>query len=355
MMTPSITPVQANCPSGNCTWPSTPTLAVCGDCAPTSPLHSNCSQGACYYTLPSGTLFELTDFATAGTLGTGFQVQWSSSGGKHWNSGSPTRLYIANWEQIGAPFGSTPSAYASDAYSATECALCLCVNTYNITMTSNTQFQSLVSSLDHIDYDWYNAGHTGNDYYSFMPPNTTSSSSVPYSVSFFATEALSGGLLTLLNGTVQLNDRGYLASSDAIDAIWNGDGSTTWIKNLALSMSNVVRTTASDSSSSRESYNGIAYVQGIRIRWWWLWLSGAAVVATMVLLVVVMIRTTRSEVCAWKGSPLVFLFCDVDEKIKREGGAGGWFERADGMDEVGKRRVALRRSEKGGWRFEEVY
>ena len=50
----------------------------------------------------------------------------------------------------------------------------------------------------------------------------------------------------------------------------------------------------------------------------------------------------------------MFLFCDVDEKIKREGGAGGWFERADGMDEVGKRRVALRRSEKGGWRFEEV-
>jgi aspartate/tyrosine/aromatic aminotransferase len=57
-----------------------------------------------------------------------------------------------------------------------------------------------------------------------------------------------------------------VTSSDTVEAIWNGSvvGIDIWVKNLAVSMTNVVRTSAPPTNSH---YNGTAYQSGIRVRW----------------------------------------------------------------------------------------
>ena len=54
-----------------------------------------------------------------------------------------------------------------------------------------------------------------------------------------------------------------------------------------------------------------------------------------------------------KRSPLVFLFCDVDEELKREIDDAEWFNQVSAMDKIEKQRVALRKNEKG-WRTSEL-
>ena len=324
---------------------------MCGDCAPTTPFNQSCEQGYCVYTMPSGTTFSLYEFGSAGYEGTGFEVQ-SGSGGKHWNASSPDRLYIANWEQIGAPYGSLGPGTSADAYTFTECALWFCINTYNISTQFGTQSAHLVSSYHHIDHDWYDQDHIGNDEYTYIVPNASvdpaTNYSVSYNVSIFGMDGMVY-IASLLNGTVELNDRGYFASDDVTEAVWNGGGSPGWVKNLAVSISNVIR---EEAQANRAMFDGTASVQGVRVRWWWISLPAAAVVISIGLLAVVMFRTANDEISAWKSNPLTPLFLEVDDELKSAVNARGYLHEVDGMDKIGRQRVTLRKTEKGSWIFE---
>ncbi len=108
-------------------------------------------------------------------------------------------------------------------------------------------------------------------------------------------------------------------------------------------MSNVVRTGAPQSDTI---YDGTGYQLGIKVRWWWLSLPGATVASSILLLIIVMVRTSRSDISAWKGSPLTFLLFEVDNDIRRAVTNAGWTGIASGIEKsVGRRRVALKRKE----------
>ena len=349
-MTPNVEAVLANCPRGNCTFPATPTLAVCGDCAPITPVRTTCNQTACNYTMASGSLFELNNM-TANDEGTGFQAM--SSAGHHWKVSTRDRIWLANFDMMGAPYGSFSEISLNDMQTASECALWMCVTELNVTIESGKQTQSVVSTLNTLQY-----GEEDTNYV-FKFPNTTrgapAGSYTNYTAYWLAITALEYQFqgyqsASMLNGTAFLDLESYGTSSDALDAIWHGTtDQKNWIQNVARSMSNVVR---SESPTRRAIYRGTAYVQGIKVQWWWMSLPIATVGSSILLLVVVMIRTARSDVNAWKGSPLTFLLFDVDQDIRRAVMNARWTDTVSGIEHgVGKRKVTLRRQQDSRWVF----
>ena len=140
----------ASCPTGNCTWPVTPSMAICGACSASTYTTScfpgvcnsnSCSISSCNYTLPSGVAANLTDFAqVSGALqGIGFRVLPSS--GAIYNSSDPHRIYIANFDVFGAPWNHTSHpVWDNSSTVSSECALWMCAKAFEA-QTSNT-FQS---------------------------------------------------------------------------------------------------------------------------------------------------------------------------------------------------------------------
>jgi hypothetical protein len=119
MLSEGLEPLTASCPTGNCTWPVTPSLAVCGECSH-SAYTTSCNETGCNYTMPSGTVFVFTS-ASAYSQGLGFQV--TRSGGAKYNGSNQDRLYLAIFGKFGEPSFQCyrtilPSALA---YSAFRC------------------------------------------------------------------------------------------------------------------------------------------------------------------------------------------------------------------------------------------
>ncbi|TKA56740.1 hypothetical protein B0A55_12388, partial [Friedmanniomyces simplex] len=173
-----IAPLTAPCPSGNCTWPLTPSLAVCGGCqvSPTPPppvcfaacetdfymgvtSTPNCTKIPdlyCNYTLPSGAVATLlnwdnhTDAEMTGSF-PGFQAVGST--GAYYNFSAGDRLYAANFDLFGAPYDSYSGRNLT--FTHTECALWFCVETYNTTVIENRQIQQVVSTIGKLNASSY--------------------------------------------------------------------------------------------------------------------------------------------------------------------------------------------------------
>lgn len=140
-----------------------------------------------------------------------------------------------------------------------------------------------------------------------------------------------------------------------VQAIWNVTGSVaeldSWIKNLAGSMTNVIRASnVGSSDGSKLYYHGTAYQLGYEVRWVWITLPAILVVMSALILVTIMIQTATSPVHAWKASPLALLFVDVDSNLRRK--ADGQMSHVNGVSKsVGKSRVSLRHDEDKNWRL----
>ena len=120
-----IQPIEPNCPTGNCTWPSTPSLAVCGECVP-STYTSSCERlGICNITSASGQTMQITP-----------EIFYIISGnGSHFPQNDTTRAYIANFDLLGHNQTATLHPHFQglwdNALSSSECALWFCVQMYD--------------------------------------------------------------------------------------------------------------------------------------------------------------------------------------------------------------------------------
>ena len=193
-MTPNIDPVLASCPSGNCTFPPTPSLAICGDCAPITYSLDACNSTQCNYTTPAGSIFQMENW-TAMDEGVGFVSQVSR--GYHFPTEKGDIFYLTNFETLGASYGCYSECIESQkhpAYTAHECALWFCVNTYNTTIANGKQTQNIMSSYkvpNATKYDVQNVALAGGS------PNITYQGT-NYSMYWLAYEALSSVSLSLI-------------------------------------------------------------------------------------------------------------------------------------------------------------
>lgn len=356
-LTASVDPLTSHCPSGNCTWPATPSLALCGGCV-NSTWELNCPQsgnasdggsfGLCQYKLPSGEIANLTNL-TQGGEGIGFQV--FPSKGSYYNTKRSDILYVANFEAVGAPNGSISETWTPADKSntvASECALWMCVQSYQTQQVDAAQTQTVLGEYYTVDNSSTN-DIISNITFVNVPSDLNTMSSSVYAVYFPAQLAMSQYFMTLFNGTIELNMEEQLPSSDIISGIWNSSANLdTWIKSIATGVSNVIRDSEIQTPAESNFYQGTGSQLGYDVRWPWIILPAFCVGLSLFVLVVIIFRTARSPVRAWKGSALAFLFTDIDPELRRQVGAS--MDEFGGIEKVaGKTGVMLEDRGFGNW------
>lgn len=306
--------------------------------------------------MPSGTQVTLQ----GGSEGNGFAV-FPSQGAKY-KQADTSMLYIANFEMIGAGYSESIGAFypGVDAdVNAYECAMWMCVQAYNVSMTTSRQSQVTTQNFSRVVTGSLNTeaeGATSNITFAGLPTDMNPApDATNYSVEYLASLALQDFTENLFNGTVFLNLESVLPSSDVVQAIWNATGSVadldSWIKNLAGSLTNVIRSSNVElSDGSNLYYRGTAYHLGYEVRWVWITLPAILLVMSALILFTIMIQTATSPVQAWKASPLTLLFMDVDFNLRRK--ADGQMGHVNGISKsVGESRVILRQDEDKNWRL----
>ncbi|KAK5680162.1 hypothetical protein LTS10_007089 [Elasticomyces elasticus] len=346
----NVSPLKAPCPSGNCTWPLTPSLGVCGACSattfteqcydtcPPTVSPSDCKKLPklmCNYTMASGSRASLFNFSyPEPKLWPGFQVV--SGQGARYHGPTDKRMYIANFDMIGAPYVADPGDYYKKiGVKAWECGLWMCVQSYNTTVTSTEQSDVVVTTQDQQTKS-----------YTFPSISMSRDQRIEFKVSQHAVETLARYFSRSFNGVANLDQSTAELSSDLIAGVWNGTRDPqSWIENVATSMTNVIRAT---NSSTRTEFDGKAYQLGVSVRWQWLVLPAILVASSVLLLGTVMARTAYSDVGAWRGSPLTLLLLKVDQRFM-EAGSRRVDEYRGPERAVGKERVRLERSSDGSW------
>ncbi|KAF2422356.1 hypothetical protein EJ08DRAFT_682680 [Tothia fuscella] len=308
LYTDNISPIAAVCPTGNCTWPKTSSLAVCGQCVRSS-YRTECASevsriethgSMCNYTMPSGSSMVIiqTDSTRNVPLSYfGFKVTTGKGG--YFNQSLNKRLYLATFDLFGAPnYVNHAVFWPQEKWSnastvSSECALWMCVQIYNITMQSGQQVQTVVSSFD----DLVNMSAIPSVFQP-LPADVNGADTTNFAVGYSSWFALSAYLAAQMNGTALLISQ-PLPSTDTIEVIWNAttnlDG---WIQNVATSITNIIRT---DTPLSRAVFNGTAYQLAYVVRWEWLALPAALVLLSVLFWSAIIVKTARSPIEAWKG------------------------------------------------------
>ncbi|KPI43513.1 uncharacterized protein AB675_7182 [Cyphellophora attinorum] len=344
----SVEDYQVACQTGNCTFPATPSVAVCGSCVPTTNSMGACNETSCSYKTSTGTVFEMGHFNSSGP-GIGFSSQsiFNSS------LGSAQNLTVADFETIGVPYQSLSSGlYGSNpTFSSQRCQIWMCVNVYETVVENGLQTQNTTATFSDVP-NTVNRGFSGADNWTFVLPDQWSHEK--YNVSALGWAALSEQLGTMFTGTVLLNLEGYSISSDAVEAIWNGTTDMQpWMDKVTRSLSNAMRL---DSTADDPAFNGSAYQLSVVVRWGWLALPASLVLLSILLIVIIMTKTARSDIGSWKGSPLAMLLVEVDDDIRLQSmkiaDEEGWESVGTGVESrLAEQRVALQRAGDGRYRL----
>ena len=347
----AVDDVQAKCLSGNCTFPATPSVAICGSCMPTTNTIGSCNATTCNYTTSAGTVFEMGNF-NGSYLGVGFSSQSIINS----RNSSTENLTVADFEVLGAPYQSLGAGllHTVPKWPSQRCQLWMCVNIYETTVAAGEQTQNITASYSEVP-NTSGGGFSGADNWTFTLPAPYNDQQ--YNVSALAWAALGQQLGDMVTGTAYLNLEGYSTTSDAIEAIWNGTTGDLngWTQKLTRSLSNAIRQAA---PANDTVFNGTAYRLSVVVRWAWLALPASLVLASILILIIVMVRTSSSDVGSWKGSPLTMLLFDIDEDLRQWRVEGddvtvmGWNGFASGSDSyLAEKRVALQRGEDGVFRL----
>lgn len=359
-----VPPIPPPCPSGNCTWPTTPSLAICGECNQMPydligchdvDADSRDSYGAydccdnndsfCIYSLASGktaVVYNAAKYSPLSGAPPGFHsiaTGFSESDGKK---------YFYHADLFGLPYGAGRLISPIPIYH--QCSLWTCIQYYNTSVQSGLHYQELVRSnsdfgpfCNRDEEVWIPFGPLDNTVPADQQYNYTSSAGAQSVVAKFFHDNMYGSI------NVSSTDGGTYPN-DLMRGIWNGTTDPkAWIQDVATSMTNVIR--SNSSLWQRDEYNGEQYELAVRVRWLWIILPATLVLSSIVFMTTVMIRTVHSPVRSWKGSPLTMLLFDLDIAIRNV--ASERIEQHNGVEEaVGGQTVRLVRIVDGRRWFE---
>lgn len=317
-----IQEVKPNCPTTNCTFPTTPSIAVCGACSETTNDLGGCDDTYCNYTTSTAKTFSVANFEKT-FIGTGFQVAAS-------NINPQADAVFAQFEMLGLPFGMKGyDVYPGrPAMTSSACELWLCLNLYSTSVVSGVLHQTAVDSTRKVP--GATSTYTGGDSWAFtVPSNWTAANEVisaaappiDYTVDASSWNSLYNAFLQLATGTIELTGQGYTlgdGSGDGIEGIWAGtQDQQKWIRNVVTSLTNVAKTGSQTERAQRDEYNGTGYQLGIVVQWWWFTLPVGLLLAAVVLLVITIFRSTEAGIGTLKGDPLNLLLLDVDDSLRQ--------------------------------------
>ena len=350
------------CSTGNCTWPTVPTLAMCGECTDmtktlSSTLNTTDGQNLTTYRLASGSSITgasevqrasgsngwLPIFSVSNTPGTVYKASDTDKG---------IRAYVANIDMIGSPFLSgyqTSGALAN--VTAHECALWWCVASYNISVhngiqsvTTSTWSETQYSRDGDGVLNWWN--------FTNIPSSFNVQPGSWYGISYNAMLGIQASGLPFA-GTISDSELGAEYNwTPQLEAVWQHSADpSAYLRNIALGMSNNVRleqpsdqTYVFNQPPERNAtfYNGQAYWTPaiLWVRWIWLVFPVAVVLLSLAFFAITIVQTRRRSVRAWKSSPLALLFSDTDAEVRVR--ARGGMDWPGGLSEqIGETRVRL--------------
>lgn len=334
ILSADMAPVQASCPSGDCSWPTTPTIGVCGACIDISkelgvPALSTNSQGQPQLlTIAEGSKLILNSSATGN---------------------STIDMLIADFNIVGGQ----NQALISPA--ATECALWFCVQALDVSQTSGVQNTTLMGN-------WSEASTPSDSsepyIFTSVPPSFSLGGNPNYTVTKSTLDAYSSYVSSTINGSVSSTSDGYSYSSDAAESIWGSlSALDSWIQRIATSMTNHIRLVGSSAILSSgdkveiERYDGTAYENEpfIIVRWTWLAFPAGLVLLSLLYLIASIIQASRSGTHIWKSNPLPLLLADIDPSVKMQADRG--MNEPGGIARAGGRRRVSLNNEDGRWIF----
>ncbi len=387
----NVPELSIHCSTGKCTWPTVPTLGMCGGCTDvTGNLTKTCGQkdfvhtgkysfipngteSYCNYSLPSGvnflstisksffgTITMVSDFVVNNTYGDVYSQSvprlpltnpainlgpYFELLNKTPDSVGAIIPYVANFESIYAPWNKsgdsrTQIAPINENVSATECALWLCVQAYNVSVNSGRPSQSMIKSWSRAKW----MGLQGDEYklafkdlpteFNIAPESNFSvaldaltnlyylfgvSSSVSQAVQNFTCDASTPDCHLPTTGNNNTVTLGTVSDSSLALAIWESSQDwDKWIQGIARSVTNNIRTYSSAPNDTEAFYAGQAYLTEsyIHVRWAWIAYPAAMVFGSLVYLLIVIWQSRRSrtyECYAWKDSALALLSVSLDQ------------------------------------------
>lgn len=251
------------------------------------------------------------------------------------------KAYIANFFVIGYSINSlTPTSF-----SAYECALWWCVNAYQVSTHGSVQSTNIVYTQDILNASGY-PSHSSEDYRGSpgnemmfhnltFPPFpadvqtrlnlSAPAATIEYRLMTISLVALRVYTMSVIQGTGFLESHATSASNDIVEAVWYAASSLasmdSWISRVALSLSNYIRDSSPSTfvavgSQTRAEFAGNATILGIVVRWPWFILPVVIVALSIMLLVAIMVQSAKISVGVWKGSWLMYLFCELSPDVK---------------------------------------
>jgi hypothetical protein len=328
LMTSPIQNVSLQCLTGNCQWPTIPSLAICSECVDlTGKLKSTGNDSNNTWTLPNGV--ESLNYTYMNLV-----PQWYG-GSNHYNDSIIP--YLSIFDMI-----TTPSPRLSlQSPTALECALWPCIQALNVTTIQGTQAQSILKTystyidnmpppavndtVQPIEVRAETIPQPENHILAPTPVGFNTLSNTSYTISDAAVQAIA----TLLNTTFSGNPHND-SDAEGIQSLvpTNGqlDAVSNLMSNLALSMTNHIRLNpalTNENGTAIKPWHEAEYVgqawttQGyFRVRWPWMILPIIVVVTSTVFLWAAALQNWVCGVKIWKGSLLPILFFPIGEGIR---------------------------------------
>ena len=335
--------VSVDCGTANCTWPTIPTLAVCGECVPSN-VSISCvdSSKTCSYTTASNTTLVMPQDTTANV----FKV--AASEGHHHRINTTDQAYISAFDIVTL----TQKKSGSKAV-GNECALWFCLKSYSVDITDGKLHQEVLDIWNKTTFEDGNSAHPDEYLFVDVPKSMNVKPQSRYSVSGNALMALRGFINSLTDGMFETQFDIVNYSSDWIEVMWNATTDLpTWINRLSVSLTNEVREAGTVRDIRDREYDDRAAIMStyIRVQWLWLLYPAILILASIHYLFHTIIEAARDRTSVWKSDSLPMLFCRIDATIL--GRLKDGMDVLNGLEErVGKVKVALQREEDGDWTF----
>lgn len=320
------------CPSSNCTYPITPSLAVCGACHDlSSEVIEYEDYGVSLYRLPRGP--EVGILVAMNVTAT--------------NDSSQT-ISFTNLGPIIASFAYVNTTYTlNDTPQAGECALYLCAQEFEAEVRQGRLTQTVVRSWTKtvpkpITYNQTVADRAGTrnwSYYDDIRVDTEGmqgkSAGLDFNVSIKAFLAMQKIMVPLLQGDITTGEHGYsfgqVFSSDVMQRLYSTSNMTALVDRIASSMTSSIR--RNPAPLAMVDYNNpytpvptypipiypgesLRELPFVHIVWPWIILPAITVLFSNAFLVYAMIRTRQVrknlDVGVWKSSCLPVLYHGLD-------------------------------------------
>lgn len=342
-MASSVSELPATCGTANCTWPTFPTLAVCGNCTDTT-YTGSCPKGqGCTYTMASGTSVTAP---SGDSTGYHFTVAPSLN-----TSAEGSRAFFSQFDIM-----SVSKSRTSASVEAYQCGLWFCLKSYELNVTNGEQETQVIGNWSKAEFSAASSSHNDEFHFIDIPSKMNTSPSTRYSVPLESIQVLESFMNSKMIGNSSNVDNRVDYSSDWILAMQNSSSDfMTWMARLTLSMTNDIRTSGALDPNNRGNqyeYAGTAYAQAphVQVNWFWVIYPLTLMVIAFLYLMQTVWRTARDHVSAWKGDSLPMLFAHIDKGIHQVV-ANGMDVPGGLTDRVGRTQVELIRRQNGKWLF----